>query len=145
MSPFTALLLVFLTVPLIEIYLLIKVGGVIGAWPTVLLVVLTAVVGAFLIRLQGLATLQRVQLAMMRGEVPALEMLEGAVLVICGALLLTPGFFTDTLGFLLLIPALRRWLILRFFGRPGGPGAPPGGSPGPRGPLTLDGEYTRED
>jgi len=145
MSPFTVLLLVFLTVPLIEIYLLIKVGGVIGAWPTVLLVVLTAVVGAFLIRLQGLSTLQRVQLAMMRGEVPALEMLEGAVLVICGALLLTPGFFTDTLGFLLLIPSLRRWLILRFFRGPGGPGAPPGGSPGPRGPLTLDGEYTRED
>ena len=131
MSPFTALLLVFLTVPLIEIYLLIKVGGVIGAWPTVLLVVLTAVVGAFLIRL--------------RGEVPAIEMLEGAVLVICGALLLTPGFFTDTLGFLLLIPGLRRWLILRFFGGPGGPGAPPGGPPRPRGPLTLDGEYTRED
>jgi len=105
---FRILFLVFLVVPLVEIYLLIKVGGLIGALPTVFLVVFTAVLGAFLLRMQGLSTLARVQAALARGELPAMEILEGAVLLVAGALLLTPGFFTDTLGFLALVPNIRR-------------------------------------
>ena len=143
MNPFTLLLALFLVVPLVEIYLLIQVGGIIGAIPTVALVVFTAVLGALLLRLQGLETLRRVQLAMMRGEVPAAEMLEGVVLLISGALLLTPGFFTDTLGFLGLVPSVRRWLVRAFLARSGI--FPPGGEPPPRGPVTIEGECRRED
>jgi len=106
------LLILFLTVPLIEIYLLIQVGSVLGALPTVALVVLTAILGAAMLRLQGFATMQRVRQTMARGEMPAIEMLEGVVLLFCGALLLTPGFFTDVIGFLGLVPSLRRGLIL---------------------------------
>ncbi|HFQ91737.1 MAG TPA: FxsA family protein [Chromatiales bacterium] len=114
MNPFHILLILFITVPLLEIYLLIQVGGVIGALPTVFLVVFTAVLGVFLIRRQGLSTMQRVQATIAQGEIPAVEMLEGTFLLISGALLLTPGFFTDTLGFLCLVPPLRRHLILKF-------------------------------
>jgi UPF0716 protein FxsA len=74
MNPFPVLLLLFLLVPLIEIFVMIKVGGIIGALPTVLLVVLTAVAGAALARFQGLATLQRLQATLARGETPAIEM-----------------------------------------------------------------------
>lgn len=112
MNIFPFLLLVFLLVPIAEIYLLIQVGSVIGAGWTVLLVVATAVIGVNLLRAQGLSTLRRVQEETMRGELPAISMLEGLLLLVAGALLLTPGFFTDTIGFLLLVPALRRWLIL---------------------------------
>jgi len=89
----------------------------IGAVYTILLVVLTAVVGAALLRWQGFTTFQRVREAMARGEVPAIEMMEGVVLLICGALLLTPGFFTDAIGFLALIPAIRRHFILEVIKR----------------------------
>ena len=92
MSPFQLLFLLFIIVPLTEIYLLIQVGGVIGALPTVLLVVFTAVLGAWLLRMQGVSTLRRVQSAMQHGQIPAIEMVEGMVLVVSGALLLTPGF-----------------------------------------------------
>jgi len=117
MGIFQILLLLFLLVPVIEIYLLIEVGSMIGAIYTILLVVLTAVVGAALLRWQGFTTLQRVREAMARGEVPAIEMMEGVVLLICGALLLTPGFFTDAVGFLALIPAVRRRFILEVIKR----------------------------
>ncbi len=147
---FRILFLAFLLVPLLEIYLLIKVGGVIGAWPTVFLVVLTAVVGAFLLRLQGFSTLARMQAALARGELPAQELLEGAVLLVAGALLLTPGFFTDALGFCALVPKLRqalaRWLMARLLARitPFPPDDFPGQGNG-RGPRVLDGEWRRED
>ena len=114
---FRILLLLFLLVPLLEIYLLIKVGGIIGAIPTISLVVFTAVLGALLLRFQGFSILQRVRLTLARGEIPAIEMLEGVVLLVSGAMLLTPGFFTDTLGFLCLIPSLRRRLISWFIQR----------------------------
>ena len=104
------LFLAFLLIPLVEIWVLIQVGSVIGAWYTVALVVLTAVIGAALIRAQGLATLARVRAALDRGEVPALEMFEGVCLLVAGAFLLTPGFVTDSFGFLLLVPGLRRSL-----------------------------------
>ena len=117
MTPFRILFLLFLLVPMVEIYLLIKVGGVIGALPTVLLVVLTALIGALLLRWQGFATLQRVQSELAQGQIPAEAMLEGVVLLLAGALLLTPGFFTDTIGFLCLLPMFRRWLIRQLLNR----------------------------
>lgn len=137
----------FLLVPVIEIYLLIKVGGIIGALPTVFLVVFTAVLGALLLRHQGLYTYAKVQNSLARGELPAMPMLEGVVLLISGALLLTPGFFTDTIGFLGLIPPLRKWLILKMLEggviRSMGPRRSPYGDQ--QGPQTLDGEYRRLD
>ena len=142
---FRVLFALFILIPLLEIYLLIKVGSVIGALSTVVLVVLTAILGAFLLRHQGLYTYAKVQQATARGELPTLAMLEGVVLLICGVLLLTPGFFTDALGFLALIPPLRRALILTILERGviiAPPGTPPGKSPSQR---TIEGEYKREE
>ncbi len=147
MNPFTVLFLLFLTVPAVEIYFLIKVGNVIGAIPTIALVVFTALLGAFLLRLQGWITLQRTRMSLARGELPAMEMLEGVLLVVAGALLLTPGFVTDTLGFLLLAPPLRRALIQRFVGSANMPFEAPPGQRGRSGhtPRTIEGECRRED
>jgi len=102
---------IFLLVPIIEIYLLIQVGQVIGAGWTILLVVLTAVIGVWLLKLQGLSTLTRAQQKLQANELPAREILEGMGLVVAGALLLTPGFFTDAVGFFLLFPPARIWLV----------------------------------
>ncbi len=112
MNIFRSLLLLFLIIPVIEIYLLIQVGSAIGAFTTILLIIATAVIGAYLLRLQGISTLNRVQSSLQRHEVPAIEILEGLTLLISGALLLTPGFFTDSIGFLALIPAVRRRFII---------------------------------
>ncbi|NCF82513.1 MAG: FxsA family protein, partial [Proteobacteria bacterium] len=98
MRVFFLLLLLFFTVPLVEIYVLLEVGGAIGVLPTIAMVVLTAVIGAGLIRAQGLATLGRVQQQLERGELPAVGIIEAALLLVAGALLLTPGFVTDTIG-----------------------------------------------
>ncbi len=108
----TATFLFFL-IPLVEMIILIKVGGIIGPLPTVGLVVLTAICGVWLLRLEGIATLSRVQEKLQRGEIPEAELLEGVMLIIGGALLLTPGFATDIIGFVCLIPGLRRPLAAR--------------------------------
>lgn len=100
-------------VPIIEIYLLIQVGSVLGALTTVLLIILTAVLGATLIRIQGFSTWQRMQISLANEEIPAIEMVEGIILLVSGALLLTPGFFTDAIGFLCLIPGLRQHFAIR--------------------------------
>ena len=102
------LFFLFLIVPFAEIYLLLKIGSFIGVFPTVLLVVFTAVLGAWLLRQQGFSTWQRFQNGLAQGQVPAFEMIEGPILLVGGTLLLTPGFFTDVLGFACLIPATRR-------------------------------------
>lgn len=111
------LFLIFILVPIFEIYLLIKVGGMIGAFPTILLIFVTAVVGTWLLRQQGLSMIGRYQQSVMQGKLPAQELIEGLALVFGGALLLTPGFFTDLIGFLCLIPVTRRgvirWLMKR--------------------------------
>ena len=124
MRLFPLLLLLFFTIPLIEIYLLIQVGSVIGAGWTVFLVVFTAVVGAALLRQQGLSTMARFQRSLQQGELPAATMVEGMILLVGGALLLTPGFFTDALGFLCLLPPTRmlfaRWLTARAVVQVGG-------------------------
>ena len=136
-------LLLFVGAPLIELYFLIQVGSVIGALPTIALSILTAVAGAALVRMQGLAVLLRVRQAMDRGETPALALLDGAVLLVCGFLLLLPGFVTDIAGFLLLIPPLRHALIRRYVKVvPIGPGAGPQDEHRPR---IIDAEYRRED
>ena len=114
MNPLGLLFLLFILVPLVEIYFLIQVGSVIGAIPTIGLVVFTALLGAMLLRFQGMTTLQRTRMSMAEGQVPALEMLEGVLLLFAGVLLLTPGFFTDAIGFAFLIPPLRQALILWF-------------------------------
>ena len=147
MNPFPVLLMLFLLVPLIEIFVMIKVGGIIGALPTVLLVVLTAVAGAALARFQGLATLQRLQATLARGEAPAIEMFEGVLLLVGALLLLTPGFITDLLGFVCLVPVTRKalafWALKRItVVTPGGPGRTP---PDGHQPRTIEGDYRRED
>ena len=100
------LLLFFLT-PIIEMYLLIEVAGYIDAWPTIGLVMLTAVVGVALLKRQGIATLTRGVQRAQQGQVPATEMAEGILLAVAGALLITPGFVTDFVGFTLLFPPSR--------------------------------------
>ena len=112
-------LALFILIPLIEIYLFIKVGASIGAFNTILLILATAVIGVALLRRQGMSTLQKVQLQMQQGELPAIGMIEGIMLFVAGALLLTPGFFTDTIGFILLIPPLRKVLALWLLERSG--------------------------
>jgi UPF0716 protein FxsA len=125
----------------------VTVGGLIGAGWTVFLVVLTAVIGASLVRRQGINTLARSQDSLAKGELPAVELLEGAALLVAGALLLTPGFFTDGIGFLLLVPSLRRWLIrtwvLRALDRRLASSS--GAAPGTEHRPPLDGDYRRLD
>jgi UPF0716 protein FxsA len=97
-------------VPLLEIALFIRVGGWIGIGPTLALIVLTAVIGALMLRQQGISVLMRARRQFTDGALPVIEVLEGLCLAVAGALLLTPGFFTDAVGALLLVPAVRRWL-----------------------------------
>lgn len=142
MTAFQLLLVLFITVPLLEIYLLIQVGSVIGAPLTILLVVATAMVGAFLVRSQGLSTLHRVQTTLAQNELPAGPLLEGALILLAGALLLTPGLVTDAIGFVCLIPPWRQTLVRKFLGRPARR-HPNDGQP-TRGRV-IDGEFSRED
>jgi len=108
MNPIQFVFLAFLIIPFIEIYLLLQIGGIVGPLPTITLVVTTAIIGASLLRRQGLATWQRFQDNVAKGTLPAYEMVEGPILLVGGALLLTPGFFTDMIGFACLIPPARR-------------------------------------
>ena len=101
------LLAALIGVPLIEIGLFIEIGGFIGLWPTLALVVLTAAIGSWQLRTQGLATLARGRQQLDRGQLPARELFDGFCLVIAGALLLTPGFMTDAIGLALFVPGFR--------------------------------------
>lgn len=134
-------------IPITEIFVLIEVGGLIGALPTVALVLVTAGVGIHLIRRQGTATFQRVQGQLQSGVLPAVELVEGLILLVAGAFLLTPGFVTDTLGFLALTPPLRRAFAVKIIqsGRFQAAGHTSAGNPPPSGPSTIDGEYRRLD
>ncbi|WP_144822337.1 FxsA family protein [Marinobacter piscensis] len=104
------LLFVFIIMPIAEMAVLIQVGTEIGVFNTIGLVLLTAVLGAWLLRQQGLATLLRANQRLNSGELPAKEVAEGLILAVGGVLLLTPGFITDAVGFLCLIPLSRHWL-----------------------------------
>lgn len=102
-----ALILAFLILPALEIYLFIAVGELIGPIPTIALTILTAVLGATLVRTQGLSVMRRAQESVNRGEAPVQEALDGLALFVAGVLLVVPGFFTDAIGGLLLIPLVR--------------------------------------
>jgi len=147
MNPLVLLLLLFVGIPLFELYFLIEVGSQIGALPTIFLTVFTAVLGGLLVRLQGFSTAMRVRAGMDRGEVPAIEMLEGVLLLFSGILLLLPGFFTDLFGFLCLVPPIRRAMIVWFLKRSGtmrpAPGADPEQHPGEH--RVIEGKYRRDD
>jgi len=108
------LFILFITLPLLELYVLIHVGSDIGGLNTIALCLLTAFIGGMLIRWQGLMTLIDAQKRMATGDIPAEHAFHGILLALAGLLLFTPGFITDSIGFLLLLPPLRRWLIRRF-------------------------------
>lgn len=97
----------FLAVPLIEIALFIQIGGIIGLWPTLAIVVITAILGTWLVRAQGRQALADLQTSFSRLEDPGTPLAHGAMILVAGALLLTPGFFTDAVGFALLAPPVR--------------------------------------
>ena len=105
---------IFVVVTLAEIYVLVSVGQAIGGLSTVLLVIITAFIGSSLLRSQGWATMAKAQQSIAEGRAPAIEMLEGVVIVVSGILLLTPGFLTDTLGLLGLMPWSRTYFINHF-------------------------------
>jgi len=146
--------LLFTLVPITEMYLLITVGGYIGPFPTILCVMATAVIGVSLLRWQGTATLQRGMGRVSQGQLPGQEIAEGMMLAVAGALLLTPGFVTDTIGFLLLMPPVRKWLasyagrrltVVDLAGAGAGgfthtPGSPRGGDRRGAEPDIIDGE-----
>lgn len=111
------LLILFILVPVAEIFVLIKVGQMVGALPTVAMILLTAVVGVALLRQQGYSAIARARQKMEQGAMPAGEMVEGLFLAVGGALLLTPGFITDAVGFCCLIPAVRRLMMRWGFAR----------------------------
>ncbi len=112
MRSFPLFTILFFILPILEIYVLIKAGSsdLIGPVWTIALVVSTAVIGAFLLRQQGLSTLARLQGNLSKGKIPAQEIVEGVLLAVGGALLMTPGFITDTMGFLCLLPYTRKFL-----------------------------------
>ena len=110
-------LLLFILLPLVEIYLLITIGGAIGAFSTILLILATAILGVWLVRAQGFSVFARYRQQLASGRSPAMQVFEGMLLFVAGALLLTPGFFTDAIGFILLVPKLRRALINAAIGR----------------------------
>jgi len=118
---FIKLLIVFTVVPIIELYVLIEAGRQIGAFPTIGMIFLTGIAGAFLARSQGFNLINRIQSDLNQGRIPAEEMMDGAMILAGGLLLLTPGFCTDLFGFCLLTPVtrqffkvwLKKWLDLK--------------------------------
>ncbi|MEY6431457.1 FxsA family protein [Thioalkalicoccus limnaeus] len=141
------IIILFIAAPLAELYVLLKVGSAIGPLTTILLAILTAVIGTLLVRQQGFTVLRRVQQQMAREELPALDMFDGALLLFAGLLLLFPGFITDAIGFALLVPPLRRLVINRYVQiipiRSVDP-RDPRSMDRDEGPRVIDGDYRRE-
>ncbi len=124
---FFRLFLLFALIPIVEIYLLIRLGAVIGAINTIVVVIITAMLGAWLARRQGFQTLVNIRAMLARGQVPAEEIVDAFLIFAAGLVLLTPGFMTDVAGFLLLIPQARKrikkWIkewLNRWLNRGGG-------------------------
>ncbi len=105
---FIILLISIVVLPILEIYILIESGRLIGVWPTVLLVIVTGIAGSWLMRHQGLELLRRIQMELAAGRLPTGALLDGALILVGGVLLLTPGFCTDLTGFTMLVPTSRR-------------------------------------
>lgn len=144
--------------PIIEIFLLIKVSGAIGALATIAIVIATAMLGTWMLRHQGLSTVNQARSRLAAGQIPAFQLMEGLALGIGGALLLTPGFVTDAIGFICLFPLTRRFLVnalskrVTVAGMAGGAGysasANPQGTESPRKPVSgdvIEGEFTRKE
>ncbi|WP_339173006.1 FxsA family protein [Anoxybacillus sp. FSL W8-1294] len=110
--------LLFIVIPALEIVVLVLSGQAIGVWPTFALIVATGIIGAFLAKRQGLYTLERAKHELMNGRIPSDALLDGVCILVGGTLLLTPGFITDTVGFILLLPFAREkikpWLVRVF-------------------------------
>ncbi|MCK5719108.1 MAG: FxsA family protein [Thiomargarita sp.] len=152
MNLFHILLILFIIVPIFEIYLLMTVGSAIGVLPTVALVIFTAVLGTYLLRSQGLATLKKLQNTFHQTQMPAIALLEGVLILLGGALLLTPGFFTDAIGFACLIPIIRRnivkWVINRFLLQSYAANSythTKNHNKKPHSNITIEGEYKHDD
>jgi len=134
---FRFLLLAFIVVPIVELYVIIQVGSAIGGWETIGLLVLDSIVGAWLVRREGFSILAKVQASLANGELPTNALIDGLLVLVAGALMLTPGFLTDGLGLVLLLPPtraiVRAALKKRFAGHvtiAGGPYGAPFGGPG---------------
>ncbi|MEE9413173.1 MAG: FxsA family protein [Methylococcales bacterium] len=138
-------LLFLLVVPILEIYMLLQIGAAIGIIPTIFSVVATAVIGSWLLRQQGFSTLQRLQQSMAQGTLPAKELIEGPILMVGGALLLTPGFVTDAIGFLCLIPTSRQKIVNYVLKHLVIPNTSANQSPAANTQNSIEGEYTRHD
>ncbi len=138
------LLLLLLAIPVGEVFIFLEVGSVIGTWPTIGLIVGPAVLGGLILRWQGLQTLARARQQLAANRIPVAEMAEGAALALAAVLLLTPGFFTDALGTLLLLPPLRRSLLRPLLARfvPHARQAGTGPASPPDSGRVIDGEYT---
>jgi UPF0716 protein FxsA len=116
-----ALFLLFIVVPFVELAVIITVGGQIGAFPTIGLLILVGVVGSWLCKREGLGVLRRMNVALNQGQLPTRELIDGGLILFAGALMITPGFLTDVVGILLLFPPSRAMfrtaLVRRFKGR----------------------------
>lgn len=139
------LFVLFIAVPLIEIALFIQVGGAIGLWPTLAIVIITALIGTNMMRAQGAAAMSDIKGSFNDMRDPTEPLAHGAMILFSGALLLTPGFFTDTIGFLLLIPAFRqvafRWLKSRVKVQRFETHTTHHSRPAPRDPNVIEGEF----
>lgn len=140
------LLALFIAVPLIEIALFINVGGLIGLWPTLLIVILTAMLGSWLVKSQGAAEMNRLRRSFSELNDPTEPLAHGAMILFSGALLLTPGFFTDAFGFALLVPGFRsmvfKWLKSKVNVQSFNMGPQPGAQPHQPRDHVIDGEFT---
>lgn len=151
------LIVLFIVVPIAELYVIIQVGELIGVWPTLFLLLADALLGSWLLKHQGRGAWQRFNEALAQRRFPGREVADGALIIVGGTLLLTPGFLTDIAGAFLLIPptrALVRRLLKRFtigrfavvgIGGPGGFGQPRGGGPGPPPGRDYDFDATAEE
>ncbi|OYX44607.1 MAG: exlusion protein FxsA [Rhodobacterales bacterium 32-67-9] len=142
------LLIAFIAVPLIEIGLFIKVGGLIGLWPTLAIVLLTAIAGSWLVRMQGAQAMAELRGSLNELRDPTEPIAHGAMILLAGALLLTPGFFTDAMGILLLIPPVRAAVLRYLAARVRVERFTVGGTPPRRVPYrpdVIDGEFHEVD
>lgn len=149
------LFILFILMPLVEIWGILAVGSWIGGWSTMSIIVLTALAGTVLLKREGIQTLTRAKNKLDAGQIPVHEVLEGVLLAVAGALLLTPGFFTDFIGIFLLVPYGRTLIIAQLSKSvvvaqmsstgPGAGSSHAGGQNASGGGSTIEGEFRRED
>ena len=135
------ILAAFIAVPIAEIAVFVEAGSLWGLWPTIVAIFATAFTGFALVRQQGVTVLHEVRSKMNAGQFPTHQVFDGLCLLIAGAFLLTPGFITDTLGFILLMPTARHLVISRLTSRIRMPAARMSGANAPPGGQTIDGEF----